>query len=117
MRSAISASEAVAVATYTTGGPHTVASCSAKALLPERAPPRTSTRRQATALERDCPRADARSLGGDDGLEVANGLVEPVALVNDHVVVLAYPLHLTLRRSHADAPLTFALGAPGSQTW
>src|SRR5437868_2354644 len=55
MRCAISASVAEAVATYTTGSPHSAASRSAKALLPERAPPPLADGARAPHAKRETP--------------------------------------------------------------
>src|SRR6266498_5844346 len=105
MRSAISASPAVAVATYRTGPSHAAASRSANVLLPERAPPSTSTRRKGTLLERDVASTHPQPLRRDDRLQVGHRPVESIALVDYDVVVLAHALHLTLGGRQADLPL------------
>src|SRR5438094_563396 len=116
MRSAISSSLAIAVATYNTGSPHSAARRSANWLLPERAPPSTSTRRKVTSLiagkhlEGDGSGADAQSLGGNDRLEIANRLIESIAIIDDHVVILAQALHLAFGGSQPNAALFGSLG-------
>ena len=58
-------------------------------------------------------RGQTRSaLGDDDRLQVAHGLVEPIALIDDHVVVLAHALHLALGGRQADAAAPRRVSVP-----
>src|SRR5437660_1456391 len=69
-----------------------------------------------SVVEGDGPRTDAEALGHDNRLEVAHRLSQPTAVVNDHIVVFAHPLHLALGGLHANVALFGRLGAAGFET-
>ena len=112
MRSAISSSDAVAVATYSTGSPLRRASRSAKRALARACAARArSTLRTQSATGED-RRASARR---HDRLQIGDRLFESIALIDDHVVVLAHALHLALGGCESNLALLGGLGAARRQ--
>src|SRR5262245_61061933 len=67
-----------------------------------RRPPQELAETAPLWLQRDRAPTDAQPLGADDCLQVADRLVQSVALVDDHIVVFADPLHLAFGRCESD---------------
>src|SRR5215469_10505323 len=94
-----------------------MASRSANALLPDRAPPSTRTRRKGTRLECHVASTQPQPFGHDDCLQVVHRLIQSIALVDDDVIVVAHALHLAVSSFQADAPLFVGLRPPLLQAW
>src|SRR5207244_1197079 len=81
--------------------------------------PRPATRGKPRRGSIDCDRArtDPKSFGHDYGLQVADRLIQAVAVVDDDVVILAHTLHLALGRGEPPLALFRLLGTARLKTW